>query len=80
MNDSGVPAAIAIACAATFIRPASTNRTSTTYVKPNATSDTVKKRIAWRTGWSCLAPNVQCRLSQKLFRTYTTHAITADRW
>ena len=30
MNDSGVPAAIAIACAATFIRPASTSNTSTT--------------------------------------------------
>jgi hypothetical protein len=49
MKDSGVPATIAIACAITFGVPAVlTNATSTTYVKPKATSDTVKNRAPWK--------------------------------
>ena len=47
-------------------------------MNPNATSDTAKKRTAWNIGCSCLAPNVQWRLNQKLLTTDTTNAITDE--
>ena len=73
MNDSGVPATMAIAWATTFGIPTSpTSVISTTYVNPNVTSDTAKKRMAWSIGWSCFASNVQCRFNQKLLTTETT--------
>ena len=62
----------------TFGIPAPTSVIRITYVNPNATSDTAKKRAAWNIGCSWRAPNVQWRLNQKLLITETTNAITEE--
>src|SRR5205085_6565949 len=49
MKFSGVAATIASACAGTFWIPAySTSTYSSTTLKANATSDTTRKRAAWK--------------------------------
>ena len=79
---SGMAAAIEIACAATFGTPKPLmSSSSIPSENRNAAALTAKKRTAWKPACPSRAPNVQWRLSQKLFVTATRKAtVAATMW